>query len=465
MSMETIEKQDIQGLVLKAYGRMCNTRYSLLRVNDAALARVWLSRLILELADGDHPAVHTCLNVAFTAEGLVAIGLSKQNLRQFSREFREGMTETHRRRILGDHGDSSPEHWRWGGTSGTASASEIHILLLVFARNEAVLRDYWAQLETTIAQHKLSIVTNLETVRSKENKEPFGFRDGLSQPQICGLHPQTNPDETVAPGEFLLGYKNEYGVLPESPIIPAVPQQGDVSVLPSIAPGLKDLGRNGSYLVFRQIEQHVEKFWNFAKRNSSSEHAARRLASKMVGRWPSGAPLTLYPDSDPGDQHATNDFGYASQDQEGVRCPIGSHIRRSNPRDVFEQNGAAHSIRLTKKHRILRRGRPYCQPSEHDPNVQETGIHFLCFNADFSHQFEFIQHSWCNYPQFDHLYNDPDPLIGASANPTPGLTQDFTVQGCPVNQHVHGLERFVTIRGGAYFFFPSFNAIRYFASL
>src|SRR4051812_43995358 len=98
--METLEKRDIQGLVLKAYGRMCNTRYTLLRVNDAALARRWLDRLRLELADGDHPAVETCLNIAFTCAGLKSIGLSEQNLRRFSREFREGMTETHRQRIL-----------------------------------------------------------------------------------------------------------------------------------------------------------------------------------------------------------------------------------------------------------------------------------------------------------------------------------------------------------------------------
>jgi hypothetical protein len=151
-----------------------------------------------------------------------------------------------------------------------------------------------------------------------------------------------------------------------------------------------------------------------------------------------------------------------------LRCPIGSHIRRTNPRDVFEDNGPAQSERLTKKHRIIRRGRGYrlsIPAAPGQPAQEEVGLNFMCFNADPSHQFEFIQHTWANFPRFDRLHNDPDPIIGAVGDPPPDLVQDFTVQQCPVNRHLHNLQRFVTIRGGVYLFFPSIKAIKYFATI
>jgi deferrochelatase/peroxidase EfeB len=239
-------------------------------------------------------------------------------------------------------------------------------------------------------------------------------------------------------------------------------------LLPTIGPDQKDLGRNGSYLVFRQMQQHVGQFWEFVRANTEGEGKGIELAAKMVGRWPSGAPLVLFPDADPGGDHFENNFGYAELDNGGLRCPIGSHIRRTNPRDVFEDNPPARSLRLTKKHRIIRRGRTYklSRPAEPGrPAEVEIGLKFMCFNADISHQFEFIQHTWANFPRFDKLHADPDPIIGTVGAPPPGLVQDFTVQRCPVNRHVHNLKRFVTIRGGVYLFFPSIKAIKYFATI
>jgi Dyp-type peroxidase family len=473
--MEALEKNDIQGFVLKGYGTMRHTRYAILHVDDAALAKAWLSQISLEVSDGNHHARHTSLNIAFGYPGLKALGLRDDNLRQFTREFREGLTNAHRQRLLGDEGEDSPANWRWGGMTGDARAENVHILLMVFAATETILTEYWTQLEPVILNHGLSVISKLDGSLSPDNKEAFGFHDGISQPQIVGYHPDTNPHDTVAAGEFLLGYKNEYGVYPESPIIPATEQQGDTSLLPTIGPNQKDLGRNGSYLVFRQMQQHVDRFWNFMRANTPNEPEAIKLASKMIGRWPSGAPLVLFPDKDPGEDpsvdpktYVVNDYGYARQDKEGLRCPFGAHMRRANPRDVFEDNGPALSESLTKKHRIIRRGRGYrlsipAEPGQ--PPQEEVGLHFMCFNADIAHQFEFIQHTWANFPRFDRLHNDPDPIIGTVGNPPHGLVQDFTVPQCPVNRHVHNLQRFVTIRGGVYLFCPSINAIKYFASI
>jgi len=458
--MEALEKHDIQGLVLKGYGRMVQTRYALLRVDDPVRAKAWLAAVAPEISDGNHSAQQTCLNIAFTHPGLKALGMRHDNLRKFAREFREGLTDVHRQRLLGDAGEDSPDRWRWGGKSGEARAEAVHIMLMVFASSVLVLAEYWAQLEPDIRAHGISVVGDLNGELTADGRNAFGFNDGIAQPDIAGNHPDTPLENTVAAGEFILGYKNEYGVLPESPYIAAGDQQGDVSLLPSVGPNQKDLGRNGTYLVFRQMQIHADEFWAFVKdKSAGDEEEAVRLASKMFGRWPSGAPLVQYPDADPAPgpdgENYEDTFGFAN-DKDGLRCPIGAHIRRANPRDDFEDNRPANSLSLTKKHRLIRRGRNYKRDGE-------VGLHFVCLNADVSGQFEFIQHTWANYPHFDKLHHDPDPIIGVSR--TPGLVQNFTVPQCPVNRHVPNLPRFVTIRGGAYFFFPSLKAVRYLASI
>ena len=131
--------------------------------------------------------------------------------------------------------------------------------------------------------------------------------------------------------------------------------------------GRADLGRNGSYLVVRQLRQDVPGFWGFVDRRDAAprrERATRtarlRLAAKMVGRWPSGAPLALAPEADDPSLADANDFGYHELDPRGARCPVGAHIRRSNPRDSLDPRpGSSDSWKINRRHRILRRGREY----------------------------------------------------------------------------------------------------------
>src|SRR5690606_31944252 len=145
-----------------------------------------------------------------------------------------------------------------------------------------------------------------ETFSFERAMEHFGFNDGIAQPFLEGLSRKGPPDNTIPAGEVVLGYENAYGKLPNTP---KLPQERDPSgTLPRIqgedGSVQADLGRNGSYLVFRQLSQDVRAFWRFVDEatrmgDGVSDSAARtRMAAKMVGRWPSGAPLTLCPAGD-----------------------------------------------------------------------------------------------------------------------------------------------------------------------
>src|SRR5262249_56060574 len=91
--------------------------------------------------------------------------------------------------------------------------------------------------------------------------------------------------------------------------------------------GAADLGRDGCYLVLRQLEQDVGAFWEYAAEatrrpdGSYDPQARTALAAKMVGRWPSGAPLIKAPDNDDPRLRDDNDFGYHHTDPDGLACP------------------------------------------------------------------------------------------------------------------------------------------------
>jgi len=480
----TIDKKDIQGFLLKGYGKMRATRYFLLRLNDRILAKKWLENLSNSVADGEHKPAEKCLNVAVTHPGLVALGLSADNLKDFSKEFKEGLDTDHRNRILGDLGTNGAENWEFGYNKKRANKDplftedNIHFMLMVFARDEEILKIYCREIEEEFKEHKLEIIVPLDGCLLEDNKIHIGFRDGISQPSIAGVDSDKHPNNTVATGEFILGYKNEYGVYPDTPFI-YDDKQGDVSLLP-IDPGgsgKRDLGFNGSYLVYRKMEEKVDAFWGYTNEKTKKDNGepnideSIKLASKMVGRWPNGSPLAKFPDKMPEGLSNDDNFGYQPDDKEGLKCPFGSHMRRNNPRDAFEDNSPELSVKLTKKHRIIRRGRSYGEPlvsspTNHHPK-DKIGLHFMCFNADISDQFEFVQHTWANFPRFENLYNDPDPITGVRDVAMTGekLVQNFTVQAEPVNKCYKDLPLFVNVKGGSYFFFPSISAIRYLSTI
>jgi Dyp-type peroxidase family len=473
-----VDLADVQGLVARSYRDLREAAYLPITFasNDRHDARAWLTELIdrVTAASSSSKAVAgigTALNVAFTHSGLEILGLDG-HVTGFSREFVEGMAASdHRQRLLGDTAEAAPAHWQWGGP-GTPI---IHAMLFLFAVNAKQLDDL-VQTEMKCAQrHGLAPRQPLETVWLPDNKEHFGFHDGIAQPGIAGFGgdgvaaPESAPE--IPAGEVILGYPNAYGVIPLSPTVGE--NAASAAHLPPIVndpPGpepSRDFGRNGSYVVFRQLDQNVKAFWESVDRRAAGDPGRRRmLAAKMVGRWPNGAPLVKHPCAEPAafDQKTANDFWYRD-DLAGDHCPIGAHIRRTNPRDGLRPD-TAESLKVADRHRLLRRGRAYGQPAARSFDPDEIlrsepgrgrGLHFICFNTDISRQFEFVQSTWMNGAKFDGLYGDPDPMIaphGSSPN-------TFTVQASPVRRRYQDMERFVTTVGGAYLFMPGLNALRF----
>jgi len=245
---------------------------------------------------------------------------------------------------------------------------------------------------------------------------------------------------------------------------------------------LGDLGRHGSYLVYRKLQQDVAGFWQFMAREAArggSTDPARIvwLASKCVGRWPSGAPLILAPDRDDPRLAERDDFFYAD-DPDGVRCPLGAHVRRTNPRDALKPYPSQQSLSMTESHRLLRRGRAFGPPlfdarvlgdaSGQDllktltgltDDGQQRGVHFFCINASLKSQFEFVQQAWCDNPRFGGLNDNMDPLTGT---PCPAETPSrMTIPESQGSLRTQPLPRFVTVRAGAYCFVPSLTALRF----
>jgi Dyp-type peroxidase family len=464
---EALDLTDIQGVIARGYADLKGACYVLLAIDRPAAVRRWLYTLAGSITPGDARPQELALNIACTDSGLQKLGLPPAALDMFSYEFRTGMTTAHRRRILGDLDEAAPEMWAWGGPNTTT----IDLVLLMFARDDARLDLLYRSYAAGFADAGLTEIRRL-TTSDIGGVEHFGFRDGLSQPIVEGLSKTGPPAHTIRAGEFILGYLNEYGRYTDRPLL--APSADPSGLLPKdpAGSGSADLGRNGSYLVMRQLGQDVRAFWRWvdgATRNpdGSANPATRlRLASKMVGRWPSGAPLVRAPEQDDPSLAGANDFMYFQSDPHGLACPIGAHIRRANPRDSLDPRpGSQGSIDVNKRHRLLRRGRAYGPPlsraealSDHDTAEAERGLHFICLNGNIARQFEFVQHTWINNPKFGELYDDADPMIAGRGNTA------FTVQALPVRARYCQVPRFVAVRGGAYFFLPGIRALRYFAS-
>jgi Dyp-type peroxidase family len=458
------EPSDIQAIVASGFGHLPHATYFFLQIVDRKLAQGWLARVIQFVETStrrprDAAKPSASIQIAVTAPGLAALGIGDAPLTTFPREFINGMAHGERSKVLGDSGESAPEHWQIGGPKNP----EVHLLLMLYAtsreRIAEVMRTHYAD----AAANGLKEVFRQDSHRAG-SFEPFGFRDGIAQPKIEGLSPTRKMDEAaLKTGEFVLGYENEYG---QQPPMPTVPSELDPGNLLTKSPGGKAFGRNGTFLVFRKLSQDVAGFWKFVEDHSRrpdgsvDEYQKELLAAKFVGRWRSGAPLTLAPEKDDPDLGAdakrNNDFLYMPTDAAGLGCPIGSHIRRTNPRDTQQPN-PARSLVITNRHRLLRRGRAY-------QHGNETGVLFMCLNADLQRQFEFVQQTWVNSEKFNGLYDNKDPLVG-NQNDTATGTGSMTIQRCPFRHRVQGIPRFVQVRGGGYFFLPSISALKFLSLL
>jgi Dyp-type peroxidase family len=452
--MSKLNVTDIQGFTLRGYN-LPFARYLFLKfADDPVQIRALLTALLGKITTGqcwDNGKPASTLNIAFSHQGLKALKLPAATLLTFPVEFQEGMRA--RADILGDTGINAPENWdaMWQGCSAHAWVA---INGQSIADIDACHTEITALMQSTGGatllgqQDAAAIVVN----GGASTIEHFGYTDGFGNPDYLGVDRKSQPGhgklakdgkswEPLATGELLLGYADEAGELPVSPM-----------------PHL--FASNGTFMVYRKLKQNVAAFRAYIDHEANFYGGGKeKLEAKFIGRWKDGTPLELSPDYPnqaivKDDQQNTN-FTFFG-DPEGTRCPMGAHLRRVNPRDSFGFKGG-----LVNRRRITRRGLPYGRyVPEGQPisDAEDRGIVFMALNASISRQFEFVQQQWIEYGNDNHLGNDKDPLLGNH-----GGHGKFAIQGdaTPANPPMicSRLPNFVELKGGEYFFLPSITAL------
>jgi len=417
-------------------------RYEFLTFRQPADGRAWLSGILdkvgmVQAVESAGAAETRWVTVAFTWNGLRALGVHEASLATFPDEFRQGMVA--RAQVLGDTGANHPDHW-----VGGMASPDLHAIVILFARDvaerERCAQEHQQYLAGFPGVETLSTLDMEATPPFDHAHDHFGYRDRLSQPVIegSGIEPTPGSGPPLKPGEFFLGYPDEDGP-------------------PANLPQPEILSRNGSYMAYRRLQEHVGKFRDFLRENGNTPEEQELLAAKLMGRWRSGAPLVLAPDKDNpalgADPQRNNDFNYKQMDPHGYAVPLGSHIRRMNPRDTAAN---------MNRRRMIRRGATYGPhlPESAPEDGIERGIAAFVICASLIRQFEFAQNVWANDRNFHELANERDPMIGNQDG-----TLEYKIPKRPIRKKITGLPAFTTVRGGAYFFLPGLKGLRYLASL
>ena len=454
--------KDLQGLAVSAYPEHLFATVILVKfpASPTAKPNAWVAQLAPRVTDASGPRP-ACVNVAFSAAGLTALGVKDDVLATFGLPFQEGMTTDDRARILGDQ----PASWRWSDCA--ANANCVHAQLLVYALDQPSLDAFVTAEVTTLVSFGLIPAGNIQMrVHLGPNGkrfEHFGFADGISQPILVDgkkIAVAQRALHEIPAGEVVLGQINTYGQPAPGPLVPASPV-AEQNLQPASLEGFFDLGLNGTYLVVRQLKQDVAKFWNnmkFASTDlldeSGNSAPDEWVAQKAVGRTLTGDMLT------PAGPVAGNDMTFFGPDPKGFGCPITSHVRRGNPRDGLAPtlSDTEDMIHAANRHRIMRRGRIYGTPivDRYTDDGEDRGLLFICMNSEINRQFEFVQHTWLLNPMFGSGYNESDPILGLSC--------PFSIPSKPVRQQPV-IDTFITPVGGGYFFLPSMSALRYMGAL
>ena len=332
-----LELDDIQHFLLTR-PRAAAAQYAFLTIADAAAGRAWLAGLVDRVGRGRSSRLvqseSRWATIAFTCNGLRALGLDEASLVTFPDEFRQGMVA--RADVLGDTGKNHPDHW-----VGGLASPDLHAVIMLFARDVPERHRAAEEYRRYAAQFSgvgLLSTLELEAIPPFEYAhEHFGYHDRLSEPAIEGTGEVPTPGSgpPLKPGEFFLGYPDEAGE-------------------PGPLPQPEVLSRNGSFLAYRRLEEHVGLFREFLQQNGDTPEEQELIAAKLMGRWRSGAPLVLAPETDNAplgaDPQRNNDFNYATMDPHGYAVPLGAHTRRMNPRDTAAN---------MNRHRMIRRGGTY----------------------------------------------------------------------------------------------------------
>ena len=416
---------------------------------------------------GDDPAAAPprrsdyCLNIGITWPGLVALEVDERvptlSFESFD-AFVDGAAQ--RAELVGDTGASSPENWIGGFGGG-----DDHVLVTLHALSPEAMTSYSDKLAAWFAegdafreiwrQDGMALMEMQDGQPVPTAKIHFGYTDGISTPTIREGPEPYHPDHQQPCEPWLF-------VLREDAVNYVVPEP-------------RPLGLNGSFAVFKQVETDVVGFEDFLQSNRDKIDP-ELLAAKLCGRWRNGVPLALSPDTDSPaggiSPERLNDFEYVeadgSGDPKGIRCPVGAHIRRVNPRGqpVAGQGVPGGS---NNSHRLIRRGLPYgptYDPAKPYDGI-ERGMLFHFINSNIENQYEFVLRRWVDDSEFAGAVRlhpkSKDPLIGTQ-DPSESIFVIPQADGGPPIE-VTGLSSFVTTKAAAYVFLPSITAIRFIANL
>jgi Dyp-type peroxidase family len=481
---ESLEQGEIQSIVFGPLGRLGHGRMLAFRVPDGLdpkARRHWLASVAQKLSFGDTAPAQTAMMAFFGPDGLRRLGVGPDGadeaeaLESFPLAFRQGMANPYRSRILDDSGPNDPTKWYWGGET-----TPVDVIVNCYADSPENLEAMVRGLDAVSREAGIPVVHRLDlSILSAEGgrgRDHFGFADGISQPVMRGSWQDTSSPvhamHLVNPGEFLFGYRDEHGFYPPGPIVPAHSDPNGilraVAVDGSITAGKSrwhDFGRNGTFVVMRQLQQHVDRFEGYCqaaaqniKGLTGEDVAPDWIGARIVGRWKNGSSLVKSPHK-PADGPPDNRFTFGAEDPQGLRCPLGAHVRRSNPRASLNTDLDT-ELRITKRHRIFRVGRTYA--AEGADGATEKGLLFICVNASIERQYEFIQQTWMASGSFHGLRGEKDPLIGTQKVGANGRPRGrFALPRWEGSLALEGMPSFITTRGGGYFFLPSRSALRY----
>jgi deferrochelatase/peroxidase EfeB len=520
MAEDIMDYHDIQGNIMVNYSEFgfIKARYLFFKIENIEQGMAFVREIhpfitnsyLWKDPDPELPSATT--NIAFTYNGLRRLGIPVLTLQSFPDEFIIGMKG--RRKILGDDDKSSPEHWDeiW------KEEDHVHIFVSIEARTMVDLVERFTHITNLLIGksgimllygHRAEIpgdAKNYQDAAALEQngvptaKEHFGYSDGISNPFFKGMTEEMgnvigggkkngkklgykNPklESTWAPletGEFILGYEDEAQEYPVAPTPPLI-------------------SRNGSFMVYSKFHENVGKFNDYL-RNEKHKFGGDEevLAAKFVGRWRNGAPLSSYPDKASANNIASqrqqailamvvangdkaklkvareafkevnkNFIGFDYDDDiDGSKCPLGSHIRRANPRGSLEfgnKKAFDTPTALDDRRRIIRRGLPYGIAKDPSSNEGEHGTIIMSIVSSIKRQFEFVFQQWLNYGNDFKLANDKDPIIGNHAEVEGVGTGRMIIQGNEKNPPVFlsKIPLFIETRGGDYFFIPSLTAL------
>ena len=430
-------------------------RHIFVKFNDGAKARAWL-RNMFKRVNARQRRARDAIHRQYRVHPRRAEGAGAVSTRRWTASpRRSGSGCGAARSVVGDVGPHAPEHWE-GGLGGP----DIHAMAWLRTDSdqgrEEATRIIRAEMEATGGVEIRFVQDTMALAHENgigSEGEHFGFADPISQPPIEGADTPSYPGDGVLeadgtwrplkPGEFLLGYEDEAG--PDGTQVPEP----------------FELRLNGTYMVFRKLYQDVAAFRRYlataAKSlyGSDDQYHQDLVAAKIMGRWRSGCPLDLSPEKDDpaiaADPQRRNNFTYAGDDQ-GLRCPLGSHLRRSNPRATpleARDRGEAAPVDPAR-----RRVRPASADGALEDDGVDRGLINLFIQADIERQFEFVQKEWMKGGEFIGLDpNEQDPINGVG-----GEGSQMSVPGAK-RPFLFDLPTFVRVKGGEYLFVPGLNAL------